>query len=144
MKGGRTMSQLVPFRSMLQAMNKWPGFWEDDEFSLLGTTLGSNIDVYETENEVVVKANVAGVSADDIDLTFEKGVLWIQAQNKVEAQDKQNKYFSKAAWNYSYKVAVPGFLDHSKEPEVALKDGVITLKFHKSEASKPKKLTIKK
>ncbi len=143
MKGGSTMSNLVPFRSMLHSLNRWPSFWDDDDFSLLSGSLGNNIDLYETEQEVVVRANVAGVNSDNIDITFEKGVLWIQAQNAQEEENKENKYFAKSSWNYSYKVAIPGMLDHSKEPDVELADGILTVTFHKSAASQPKKLAIK-
>ena len=140
------MSNLVPFRSMLHSLNRWPSFWDDDDFSLLSGSLSNSIDMYENENEVVVRANVAGVASDDVDITFEKGVLWIQARNTTqeESEEKdQKKYFSKASWNYSYKVAVPGFLDHSKEPKVELTDGILEITFYKSAASKPKKLAIK-
>lgn len=136
------MSNIVPFRSMLHSLNRWPSFWDDEDFSLLSGSLSNSIDLYETESKVVVRANVAGVNSEDIDITFEKGVLWIQAQNNQQEENKENKYFSKASWNYSYKVSVPGFLDHSKEPSVELNDGVLTITFDKSEASKPKKLSI--
>ncbi len=140
------MSNLVPFRSMLHSLNRWPSFWDDEDFSLLSGSLSNSIDMYENENEVVVRANVAGVSSDDVDITFEKGVLWIQARNTTqeESEEKETKkYFSKASWNYSYKVAIPGFLDHSKEPDVELNDGILEITFYKSAASKPKKLAIK-
>lgn len=137
------MSNLVPFRSMLHTINRWPSFWDDEDFSLLNGSFSNTIDLYETEKEVVVRANVAGINSEDIDITFEKGVLWIQAQNTQQEENKENKYFSKASWNYSYKVAIPGMLDHSKEPEVELSDGILTVKFHKSAASQPKKLSIK-
>lgn len=136
------MTNLVPFRSLLNSSTRWPGFWDDDDFPVFGN-FSNNIDLYETDNEVVVKANVAGVTSDDIDVTFEKGVLWIQAHRSEKEEDKQNKYFSKSSWEYSYKVSVPGMLDHSKEPEVELKDGMLTVSFPKSAASKPKKLMVK-
>ena len=140
------MSNLVPFRSMLHSLNRWPSFWDDEDFSLLSGSLSNSIDMYENENEVVVRANVAGVSSDDVDITFEKGVLWIQARNTTQEESEEKdtkKYFSKASWNYSYKVAIPGFLDHSKEPDVELNDGILEITFYKSAASKPKKLAIK-
>lgn len=137
------MSNLVPFRSVLNSLNRWPSFWDDEDFQMLNSSFNNGLDLYETENEVVVRANVAGVDSNDIDITFEKGVLWIQAANTQKEEDKDNKYFSKASWNYSYKVGIPGMLDHTKEPDVELNDGLLTVTFHKSEASKPKKLSIK-
>lgn len=137
------MSNIVPLRSMLNSFGRWPSFWDDDDLSLFSGSVGRDVDVYETENEVTVKANVAGVDTKDIDVTFEKGVLWIQAKSETQEEDKKNKYYAKSSWNYSYKVAVPGFIDHSKEPEVSLANGVLTATFSKSEASKPKKLAVK-
>lgn len=136
------MTNLVPFRSLLSNSARWPSFWEDDDFPIFGN-FSNNIDLYETDNEVVVKANVAGVTSEDIDVTFEKGILWIQAKRSEKEEDKQNKYFSKSSWEYSYKVSVPGMLDHTKEPDVELKDGMLTVIFAKAEASKPRKLMVK-
>ncbi len=132
---------LVPFRPF-GSLTRWPDIWEDEDFGLT-TSTGNNLEVYETEDEVVVKANVAGVKAEDVDLTFEEGVLWIKAQREEEKKDEERKHYSKSSWRYSYKVAVPGRIDFSKEPEAAVEDGVLTVEFKKSEASKPKKLEVK-
>jgi len=136
------MSELVPLKSMFASLNNWPSFWDDDAFPVIPAA-ARELDVYEGENEVVVKANVAGVSPDDINVTFEKGVLWIQAKATKEEEDKKLKFYTKSSWNYSYKVTVPGLIDHSKEPDVSLENGVLKVSFAKSEASKPKKLTVK-
>ena len=132
------------FRSLMPTLSRWPSFWDDEDFSMLTPNFANNLDLYETDTEVVVKANVAGVPESDIDVTFEKGMLWIQAQREEKEEDKKNKYFSKSSWNYSYKVSIPGMLDHSREPEVDLQDGVLTVTFHKSAMSEPKKLTVKR
>lgn len=125
-----------------RALSRWPSFWDDDEFFSLNTQ-NTNLDLYETEDEVVVKANVAGVDSDDIDLTFEKGVLWIKAEKSAEEKDAEKQFYSKSSWNYSYKVSVPGMLDMNQEPEAEVENGVLSVTFKKAEASKPKKLSIK-
>lgn len=139
------MANIVPFKSMLSPFGRLPSIWDDDDFQMLTSSFSNvnGVDVFETENEYVVKANVAGVKADDIDVTFEDGMLWIQAKASEEEKDKEHKYYSKASWNYSYKVSVPGMVDYNQEPDVTLEDGVLVAKFAKSEASKPKKLTVK-
>ncbi len=136
------MSNLVPLKSMLGTLNRWPNFWDDDDLQLY-PSVDNGVDIYETENKVVVKANIAGVSSDDVDVTFEKGSLWIQAKSTKEEDGDKNKYYSKSSRSYSYKIAVPGLIDHSKEPEVTLENGILKVEFIKSEASKPKKLSIK-
>lgn len=124
-------------------LSQWPDLW-DDEFMPSLPTGGNNLDVYETEDKVVVRANVAGVSEDDIDLTFEKGVLWIRAEKTEEEDGGDKKHYSKSSWNYSYKVAIPGAIDMNQEPEAEVDSGVVTVSFQKSEASKPRKLAIKR
>ena len=49
-------------------MVRWPSMWDDDDF-VPSTT--NNMDVYETENEVVVKASVPGIAEDKVEITFE-------------------------------------------------------------------------
>lgn len=126
-----------------RALSQWPDLWDDD-FMNLSTQMSNNLDVYETENEVVVRANVAGVPEKDIDITYEKGVLWIKAERIEESQDDKKKHYSSSNWKYSYKVAVPGMLDFNSEPLVGLEDGMLSIKFKKAEASKPKKLSVSK
>lgn len=126
-------------------LNRWPSIWDDEDFGSL-TSASNNLDVYETEDEVIVKANVAGVDSDNVDMTYEKGVLWIKAEKSAEdtSEEQGTKHYAKSSWSYSYKVAVPGMLDHTKEPEAEVENGVVTITFKKAEASKPKKLLIKK
>lgn len=125
---------------LTRSLSQWPDLWDDD--LLTGTSANNSLDVYETENEVVVQANVAGIDEKNLDITFEKGVLWIKAEQEEKEEDQKKKYFSKSSWSYSYKVSVPGMLDHTAEPKVTLEKGMLTIVFKKAEASKPKKLSV--
>lgn len=127
---------------MSRMLSRWPDIWDDDDFSSLLTSNHNGLDLYETEDEVVVKANVAGVKPDQVDITFEKGVLWIQAAREEEEKDTKKKHYSKSSWQYSYKVAIPGSIDLNQEPTAQVDDGVVTISFKKAEISKPKKLKI--
>lgn len=128
--------------SPLQAMlSRWPDIWDEDLFA--GTSNAtSNLNVYETKKAVVIEANVAGVDKDDIDITFEKGTLWIQAKKKSEEKSEDRKYYSRSSFSYSYKIAVPGDIDFGQEPSVTSKDGVLRVEFKKSEQAQPKKLKV--
>jgi len=136
---------LVRFSPLFPGLNRWPSIWDEPDLDLnTGSITGNNLEVYETQNEVVVKANVAGLTEKDVDLTFEKGVLWIKAENSEQTQSEDKQYYSRSNWSYSYKVAIPGTLDQSKEPTAEIDNGIITITFQKAEASKPKKLIITK
>ena len=120
-------------------LSRWPDFWDDEDFSPVAS--GSGMDLYETEDEVVVKATVAGVEDDRVDITFEKGVLWIRAEEEEE-ENQGKKYYRKSSRSYSYKVAIPGDIDMSEEPKATISKGVITVVFKKAEQAKPKKITV--
>lgn len=127
---------------VFSSLSRWPSFWDDD-FSSLMTSGANNLDVYETDREVVVKANVAGVPTDKIDVTFEKGILWIKADQIIEENEPAKKHYSRSSWNYSYKIAVPGNLDHNAEPDVLVENGAMVVTFKKIMQSEPKKLNIR-
>lgn len=133
---------LIPW-SPWPNLSRWPSIWDDEDFPALTMSGTNNLDVYETEDEVVVKANVAGIRPDDVEVTFERGLLLINAQRVQEEDDKQKKHYSKSSWSYSYKVAVPGVIDMNAEPVAETDNGVVTVTFKKAETSKPKKLSVR-
>lgn len=134
--------RLDPFRSL----SRWPSIWDEDFMNSM-TTANNNLDVYETEEEVVVKANVAGVPSDQVEIVFEKGVLRITAEVSQVEDDQKKQHYSKSNWNYSYRVMIPGMeqgmIDLDTEPDASVEHGVVTVTFRKSKASKAKKLTVK-
>ena len=134
---------LIRWNPALTSLSRWPSIWDDDDFGSLISGTSNNLDVYETADEVVIRANVAGVNEEDVDITFEKGVLWIKAERTAQEDDKKKKHYSKSSWSYSYKVAVPGTLDLTKEPTAEIENGVVEVVFQKAEVSKPKKLKIR-
>ncbi len=134
---------LIRWSPLTSGLSSWPNIWDDDDLGLM-PAVSNNLEVFETEDEVVVKANVAGVSADKVEVLFEKGVLRIKAEKEQEQEDKKRQHYSRSTWNYSYRVAVPAvsMLDHTSEPSAVVKDGVVTVTFKKSEATKPKQLKV--
>lgn len=126
----------------MQAMLRWPNIWEDEDLGAINAGSG-NLDVYETKDDVVVKANVAGIDPDKVEITFEKGVLTISGQEETEEKEGK-KFYKKATRSYSYRVAVPGNIDLGAEPEAKVNHGIVSVTFKKAEEAKPKKITIKK
>lgn len=125
-----------------RALSRWPDLWDDDLFPSMRTLTNTGLEVYETEKEVVVKANVAGVPDDKVEVTFEKGVLYITAEAEQEDKDEGKTHYSKNSWSYSYRVAVPGEIDHSAEPVAEVDNGVLTVTFQKSVQAQPRTLKV--
>jgi len=125
----------------MSSLLRWPNVWEDDDYGLANTS--ENLDVYETKDEVVIKANVAGIDPEKVEITFEKGVLTLSGQEETEEKEGK-KYYKKATRSYSYRIAVPGHIDLSVEPEAKVTHGIVSVTFKKAEEEKPKKIAIKK
>jgi len=119
--------------------------WFDDEdwlTSLPSSTSG--LSVSEDEKNVFVEAHMPGLKPEDIEVTFQKGELWIRGDRKEEEKDKGRKYYRYASSAYSYRVLIPGEVDDKAEPEAEYKDGVMSITFPKAAKALPKKITIKK
>ena len=102
----------------------------------------SGLSVSEDENHVFVEAALPGIKPDEIETTFDKGILWIKAEKK-EGHDGTKKYYRKAASSFSYRVAIPGSIDENRHPEAVFKDGMITVTFEKTKKAEPKKIAIR-
>ncbi|MBN2478930.1 MAG: Hsp20/alpha crystallin family protein [Parachlamydiales bacterium] len=101
----------------------------------------NSISLYENDDKYFVEAALPGIDQNDIQISFEKGILWIQAESKKEEKDV--KYYMKANKNCSYKIPIPQKVDENETPEATFKNGILKISFSKTKNSKPKKIEIK-
>lgn len=101
------------------------------------------VDVYETDEELIVKARTAGVNRDDLDVSISDGILTISGTlSSGDETDVSNWHIQECYWGeFSRTLALPVAV---KEDEVAavLKDGVLTVSFAKVKQEQAKKITI--
>lgn len=137
------MYSIVP-RTFLNPMvpSVFPNMWNDVE-ELLAPATDSGISIYEDEKHVYVEAAVPGVDPKDIELTFDRGVLWITAENKEEEKKGKKKYITSTQRSYAYRVAVPGDIDLGVEPQATYARGIMTVAFTKLSSAQPKKIPLK-
>jgi HSP20 family protein len=117
--------------------------WNWDNYSITPVAT-NNVDVYETGNQVVVRVNVPGVEEKKIMLSFEKGILTIQADAEQEEKKEEDdrKYYRKASRSYSYQIDVPDDADWSKEPKASVSRGILSVIFDKTKTAKPKRIPV--
>lgn len=118
-----------------------PALWEDEEDLPATSVTPGGISVSEDDKFVYVSAALPGIDPKDIEVTFDKGMLWIKGESKEE--EKGKKIYRKAASSFSYRIAVPGELDQNAEPDASCKNGIMTVTFTKIPAAQPKKITVK-
>ena len=121
--------------------SNWPDFFEDD----WSMDSHQGLSVYETDNNVVVEANVAGVPEDKIEVSVEGGTVTIKAEcEETEEKKKRKKVVYRQAQQarYVYTASVPCPVK-ADEAEAEVENGVLTLKLPKKAEAKPKKITVK-
>ncbi len=117
-----------------------PSFWDDEDWNMPANQ-PSGLTISEDDKHVYVEAALPGVVSDDVEITFDKGVVWIKGETKEVVEKK--KYYRKATSSFSYRIAVPGDIDLKVEPEATMKNGIMTVAFAKSAVSQPKKIQVK-
>lgn len=114
--------------------------WEESEDDFPGQLA---VDVYETEERLVVKARTAGVNKEDLDVSISDGILTISGTlSSGDDTDATNWHIQECYWGeFSRTLALPVAV---KEDEVSavLKDGVLSISFTKLKQEQAKKITI--
>lgn len=101
------------------------------------------VDVYETEEELVIKARTAGVNKDDLDVSISEGILTISGTlSSGDDSDANNWHIQECYWGeFSRTLALPLAVKED-EAKAALKDGVLTISFPKIVQEQAKKIQI--
>jgi HSP20 family protein len=103
------------------------------------------LDLYETENEVVVKAAIPGVKPEDIEVTVTGDLLSIKGEFKSESEskDEQRNYHrqERRYGSFSRQVTLPSGVN-ADACQADFENGVLTLKLPKAEEAKVKKVQI--
>lgn len=132
---------LIP-RSFWSIPSRVPSIF-DDESDWASFLPSSGLTVSEDQKNVYVEAAMPGISPDNIEVTMDKGVLWVRGSQSDSEEDKDKKFYRKASASFSYRIAVPGKVDETQEPDVVSKHGVLKVIFKKVAEVQPKKLTIR-
>lgn len=102
------------------------------------------LDVYETDNDIVVKASVPGVKPKDIDITVTGNTLTIKGETKEETEKEEGNYLyrERRYGNFQRTISLPVEVEADKA-DASFENGVLTLHLPKVEQAKPKQIAIK-
>jgi HSP20 family protein len=101
------------------------------------------VDIYENENELVVKADLPDVDLKDIDVRVENQTLSISGERKFEKEDSGKGYhrIERSYGNFTRSFAVPNAFDTDKIA-ASFRNGVLSVSLPKKEAAKPRQIKI--
>ncbi len=101
------------------------------------------LDLYETTDEIVVRAQVSGVKNEDLNIQFHDGRLIVDAK-APEIKVENATYHYRELWSGQYhrEISLPVPVNTDKI-EATVENGILTLRIPKAEELKPKKIQVK-
>jgi HSP20 family protein len=102
------------------------------------------VDIFEREDLVVIRAEVPGMSREDMDVRIENRVLTLKGERKPDPEVSENNalHTERFYGEFTRSFSLPATVDASKI-SATYKDGVLEVSVPKSENAKPKQVEIK-
>jgi HSP20 family protein len=102
------------------------------------------VDISETDGNVMVKAELPGMEAKDIDIDVTGDMLTLRGEKKIEEEKKEERYYCRERHYGSFQRSfmLPTGVEGDKV-DARFKNGVLTINIPKSKESKQKKIEIK-
>jgi HSP20 family protein len=144
-----TMIRWDPCREMTslrQAMDRllddtymWPA---RSQYEMAGGNLP--LDIYQTKDDVVVKATLPGMKPEEVDISITGDTLTIKGEHKEEQEVKEAEYIRREHRYgiFSRTVTLPVAIQ-SEKAQAAFDNGMLVLTLPKAEAMKPKQIKVK-
>ena len=112
------------------------------EEDLVSGTWVPPVDVAETQEKIVVRAEVPGIRQDDISIEFENGLLTIKGERKLEKSEGMTWHRVERVYgNFSRSFTLPRTVDPEKIA-ASYRDGILEVEVPKREEAKPKHIKI--
>jgi HSP20 family protein len=129
-----------PF-SVGRSLWRWPTLLAEE----VPSVVAEGMDIYETEEAVIVKAPVPGVAPDEVSVTFEGGVLRLQGRHEETEEERKEKrtiYREQRLTAFDYSTTLPRAVEADKIT-AEVKDGVVTVIAPLAKEAKLKKIAVR-
>lgn len=102
------------------------------------------MDVYETDDQIVVTVELPGMRAEDVEVSVEDSTLTVGGSREVSSEVEQERYhrIERRYGAFSRAVTLPPQVDTSKV-DARFSDGVLTIEIPRVEKAEPTKITVK-
>src|SRR5258706_12897238 len=143
----RTLTRWEPFRGTTSLQDQVNRLFSDvferkgEESSL--TAWAPSVDIYETEHELVVKADLPEVHPKDLDIRVENNILTIRGERKFERKVNEENYLrvERAYGSFARSFTLASTVN-SEAINADYQNGVLTLSIPKREEAEPKQINV--
>jgi len=113
------------------------------ENTLLGSQWAPAVDVHESKDNILIKADLPGLKKDEIGITIQDNHVILKGEKKQEQEVKEDNHYRSERFSGSFcrMIPLPTDVDADKV-DAKYQDGVLTLTLAKKEESKPKQIKI--
>jgi HSP20 family protein len=141
------MTRFEPFKELARLQDEMSRVLGDQQqLYRSGESVGWTpaCDIYEDEESVSLRFDLAGVDAGDVDVRFENGVLTIRGERKLEHADRRDHYhrIELAYGTFTRSFALPSTVDAEKIRAEA-RNGVLVIALPKRAEAKPRSIQVK-
>jgi HSP20 family protein len=143
------LTRWEPVREMMTLREAMDRLFDDAFTSPIGWSAngGSSvpaIDLYQNDNEVVVKAALPGIKAEDVQISVNADMLTLRGESKEESIQKEATYHihEQHFGSFERSIALPTHIETDKA-RADFENGILTVTLPKAETVKPKMISVK-
>ena len=142
---------MTPKSDIKEVLSTDEDFFLDDFDSETGAIIDEEvvgqlaIDMYQTAKDIVIKAPVAGVSSDKIDILITDELVSIKGTREEQKESTEDRYYTQECYwgTFARTISLPTLVVPDKA-DASFKDGILTIRAPKARQSKMRKLKVNK
>ncbi len=102
-----------------------------------------DVDIYDTDNALIVKAELAGVPKENVTVDVKDNILTIKGERSVDKEVKEENYYrrERSFGSFQRSFTLPAAINPDNI-KATYKDGILEIEIPKPEEKKPKQVTI--
>ena len=128
-----------PFRDMDNIGREMSNFFENTPLAFLGRAASPRVDVYQTETDVIVKAEIPGVSKEDLNVYIDENSIRLAGQTKRDERYKDENMYRTERFYGSFSRTIPlPVAVKSDQAKAEYQEGVLSISVPKVEPTKLK------
>jgi HSP20 family protein len=140
------MTRWEPFRDLARMQDEMGRLFEDRLLRGNGESVGWTpaCDVYEDEDGLQLRFELAGVDPKDVDVRFENGVLTVKGERKLEREEKRENYHrvERSYGTFTRSFSLPGTVN-PEGIKAESRNGVLTVSLPKRAEARPRAIQVK-
>ena len=140
------LTRFDPWRDLARLQDEVTRMFDDRLTTSAGESVGwtPRCDIFEDEEGLSLRFDLAGVDPKDVEIRFENGVLTVKGERKLEKEDRRESYHrvEMAYGTFTRSFTVPGSIDPEKI-RAESKHGMLEVHLPKKPEAKPKAISVK-